>query len=594
MSFIENLKYRLIRIILKKISQKSLRPSGYQVSIKGFGDAKSLTVTSSIDIQVRLRRRLIPNFSMIVESELQKNCQNLLFNQVKFSPLVQFRRHLSLALQSGKFFTSIKNSFIGKVYISSDQFLRVPELSLIDRSPLWISRISSRSGVYNPNLKPSLEYDFRRNTKLFKNFISEIEITPSGNIFFIIISFFNFSKIVDLLASKSDLDSAIVLSQLMPRWHYINSFFTLYFDQNIFGSENIYELSSFEDPSNWYLRYALEHNNIDSDSNLPESTSDFIVLKFNHEFILFTDTILIDGKFFGPEIHSANDRLHDFSWPNLTWTAPGSRFVAIPNFLKEERLGESSVVMGNSSWGHFFEEELPRFVKLSRISRGKPPPIITNDYGAIQISLVSSIIESGPITINPDHKYISDGGYVVIMKNFRRKASVGEENFVSKETVSLLSHIRELVLEKTPILHPSLRLYIAREPGLFRELNNKIKIEEILNDLGFIKVYTSNLSISERLELFGQAKIVVGESGSGLFNLYFAQKGCALLEIRHPDLERSRESEIMVEAVGITHRIFHGKKLGRPRFTKPLRDTYEVNLDHFKLALTKLVQEKAR
>ena len=77
-SFIENLKYKLIRIILKKISQKSLRPSGYRVSIKGFGDAESLTLTSSIDIQVELKRRLIPSFSMISVSELQKNCQNLL------------------------------------------------------------------------------------------------------------------------------------------------------------------------------------------------------------------------------------------------------------------------------------------------------------------------------------------------------------------------------------------------------------------------------------------------------------------------------------------------------------------------------------
>jgi capsular polysaccharide biosynthesis protein len=592
-SFTENLKYILIKRVLEEISQKSIRPSSYRVSVKGFGDAKSLNLTSSGCIQINLRRCFIPNFSMVSVSELQKNCQSLFFSQVAFSPLIRFRRHLSLALQSGKLLSSIKGSFSGKAYISSEQFLGVPELSLIDGSPLWISRLSSRSGVYNPNLKPSLEYDFRRNTNLFKIFVSEIEFVPSANIFFSIFRIFSFGKIADLLAKKSDLDSAIILSQLMPRWHYVNSFFTLHFDQDVFGAENIYELSSLENPDRWHLPYAVEQSNGELGPKLSDSTSDFIVLRFNHEFILFTDTILIDGKVFGPEIHSTNDRLNDFSWPNLTWTNHRSKFVAIPNFLEEERLGESSIVMGNSSWGHFMEEELPRFVKLNKIRESGSLPIITNDYGFIQSSFISVITRDDPMTLRSDHRYIVEGGYIVIMKNFRRKASKGEEKFVSEETISLLRQVRELILDQAPNIEPSQMLYIAREPGLFRKLANRNKLEEVLDEFGFVKVYTSNLSFSQRLELFGSAKIVVGESGSGLFNLYFVKQGCGLLEIRHPDFELSRESEIMVETVGITHRIFHGKKLSKLILTKPLRDSYEIDLNQFQLFLTKLIQEKA-
>lgn len=589
MSIRDNLKYLLVKRVLKAIEVRSIKPTKYRVLIKGFGDFKSLAVISEVETRVRVRRSLCPTFSEVSLSELQKESSKLTFGPTRFSFRSRVRRFLSIAIQSGKFSIALTSSFVGKINIDAVNFSKVPYLTLNDSSSVWLSRLASRSGFYNSNVRPSLEYDFRRNTQLYNSFITHISVTPQTSFFFIFFRFFDFAKIVDLLVEKSDIESAISLSKIMPRWHYVNSFFTMQFNEDVFFAENIYEITSAEDPAQWHLSYLNEPNALALEKQVCFSSPDFLVLKLTESFVYFADSVLIDGKLLGPETQTSTERLKNYAWPSFTWSVPTSRYISIPNFLGEIELQESALVMGNPGWGHFIEEEVPRFIKLSEISESKRIPIVANLYGNAQHSLISYLIRSNLVLLNPGYKYALDSGYLVILKNFRKNASNGHGDFFSSDTESILSQARKTIVKAVSNTTLPTRVYIARESGLFRDLRNKDKIERALVALNFVKIYTSDLSIPQRLEIFGNADIVVGESGSGLFNLYFANKGCTLIEIRHPDLEVSRESDLMVKVVGLNHRIVLGKRLEKLRIASPLKDDYVVDLTDLETTLEGLI-----
>ena len=589
MSIIDDFKYLLAKKVLKAIESRSIKPTKYRVLIKGFGDFNSLTVVSTGEHRVTTRRSLCPAFSEVSLSELQKDSRKLAFGPLKFSFKSRVRRFLSIAIQSGKFSIALKSSFVGKLTIDASDFSKVPYLTLYGDSKLWMSRLASRSGFYNSDIRPSLEYDFRRNTQLYKSFITQISITPLTNPLFVFFRVFNFAKIVDLVVEKSDIDSAVSLSKIMPRWHYVNSFFTMQFDKDIFFAENIYEITSVEDPDEWHSIYLNDQNNLGAETQMHFGSPDFLVLKLSKNFIYFADSVLIDGKLLGPEAQTLSERLKNYSWPNFTWSVPTSRFVSIPNFLGEKVLQESALVMGNPGWGHFIEEEVPRFMKLNEISESKRIPIVANIYGNAQQSLISLLVRSNLVLLDPGYKYALDSGYLVILRNFRKQAATGQGDFFSSDTVGILSEARKILGKAVSNTNLPTRVYLAREPGLFRDLRNKDRIEHALAELDFVKIYTSDLSISQRMEIFGNAEIIVGESGSGLFNLYFAKKGCTLIEIRHPDLELSRESDLMIKVVGLNHRIVLGKKLEKLRITSPLKDDYVVDLNNLKTILDGLI-----
>ncbi len=53
---------------------------------------------------------------------------------------------------------------------------------------------------------------------------------------------------------------------------------------------------------------------------------------------------------------------------------------------------------------------------------------------------------------------------------------------------------------------------------------NEDKLVEKLNNLGFIEIFTENLSTEEKIVLFMKAEIIIGSIGGGMANLLFSTK----------------------------------------------------------------------
>jgi capsular polysaccharide biosynthesis protein len=75
-------------------------------------------------------------------------------------------------------------------------------------------------------------------------------------------------------------------------------------------------------------------------------------------------------------------------------------------------------------------------------------------------------------------------------------------------------------------------LYISRRDSLrARRLTNEEYLLSLLNPLGFRTIYLSEISFPEQVNLFANAKMIVGVHGAGFANLVFSRKGAVVCEL---------------------------------------------------------------
>jgi capsular polysaccharide biosynthesis protein len=74
-------------------------------------------------------------------------------------------------------------------------------------------------------------------------------------------------------------------------------------------------------------------------------------------------------------------------------------------------------------------------------------------------------------------------------------------------------------------------LYISRSKTSKRTLGNERELEIRLAAKGVEILFAENLSLSEQIQLFSSARIVIAPHGAGLSNLVWSQPGAKVLEI---------------------------------------------------------------
>ena len=98
------------------------------------------------------------------------------------------------------------------------------------------------------------------------------------------------------------------------------------------------------------------------------------------------------------------------------------------------------------------------------------------------------------------------------------------------------------------------RIFIRREPGLFRPLLNAGKIQKMLeNKFGFVTHYVGNLSLDQATSIFNNAEIIVGEYGAGLAHMLLAPHRAKVLEIRGPLERNALEYEYLAKTLELEH-----------------------------------------
>jgi len=81
---------------------------------------------------------------------------------------------------------------------------------------------------------------------------------------------------------------------------------------------------------------------------------------------------------------------------------------------------------------------------------------------------------------------------------------------------------------------PGKRIYITREGAAHRRVLNEAEVVRQLEHEGFLIVDANPLTMAEKIDLFGDASLIVSAHGAGLTHLLFAPAGAKIIEALDP------------------------------------------------------------
>ena len=98
---------------------------------------------------------------------------------------------------------------------------------------------------------------------------------------------------------------------------------------------------------------------------------------------------------------------------------------------------------------------------------------------------------------------------------------------ISEESENTFSHI--YITRKNQRVHSE------------RALENELDVQKTLRRLGYVVIEPGNLSFAKQIEIFRQARVIVGAHGSAFANLVFAQPGAHVVDLMPADWVHFRD-----------------------------------------------------
>jgi hypothetical protein len=121
------------------------------------------------------------------------------------------------------------------------------------------------------------------------------------------------------------------------------------------------------------------------------------------------------------------------------------------------------------------------------------------------------------------------------VKNLFIPSPSGYTGHMGKWTVNFLRN--EFLKKDLTINNNTLptRIYISRSHASSRRVLNEESIIKLLKPYGFSTVYLETMTVTEQINLFHHAEIIIGAHGSGLSNIAFCKPNTKIVEIFSPN-----------------------------------------------------------
>lgn len=175
-------------------------------------------------------------------------------------------------------------------------------------------------------------------------------------------------------------------------------------------------------------------------------------------------------------------------------------------------------------YGHWLLEGMPKLLLLRQIAHQLPPVriVLPRSLGSWVSAWVHHILPEATIELYDDRTTYLHCQRLLMPTLL----SDSEHHIFHPELANLLAGLERPL---SPDVRRK-RIYISRvTPSLFRQLSNQTEIEAIAVSAGLEVVKPETLSVSEQIDLFSHAEIVVGEFGSAMHNTLFSPPGTKVL-----------------------------------------------------------------
>ncbi len=132
----------------------------------------------------------------------------------------------------------------------------------------------------------------------------------------------------------------------------------------------------------------------------------------------------------------------------------------------------------------------------------------------------------------------------------------------------LLPHASETVFSD--------RIYLTRGSVDARRLINSDQVETCMSELGFLMVDPGELTLSEQISLFAQAKVIVGTGGAASSNVIFASKGAKVITLISEQLASFHLWSNLAAIVGADSTYVTGRTPTSPLAVEYRRDYFHL------------------
>ena len=135
-----------------------------------------------------------------------------------------------------------------------------------------------------------------------------------------------------------------------------------------------------------------------------------------------------------------------------------------------------------------------------------------------------------------------------------------------RETVFV--NIRRRILQNIEVsdAYGSELLFLQRPAKSMRKLRNQKEVTSLLQDFKIVSVSPENISYTEQVQLFRNARLVIAESGAAMSNILFCSEWAKVIELQPPGSHSPTLWQDLSRIVGVEHRIINGaykSRLGR-------------------------------
>jgi capsular polysaccharide biosynthesis protein len=198
------------------------------------------------------------------------------------------------------------------------------------------------------------------------------------------------------------------------------------------------------------------------------------------------------------------------------------------------------------NYAHWMTEVLPRIVLFCGDERFKTVPIIVNN------DLHQNILSSLLLVVGPDREIIalpigralavsqlyvtSVTGYVPFGRRASKRLGHSHGVFSSWALDKLRSQFSTVGQAVSREVAPQ-KIFLLRSSGT-RKLTNATQIEELLANDGYELVEPENLTFSQQIFLFSNAKVIISSTGAALANVIASKPGTnvVVLMSKHEDM----------------------------------------------------------
>ncbi len=226
------------------------------------------------------------------------------------------------------------------------------------------------------------------------------------------------------------------------------------------------------------------------------------------------------------ELIYENDFLGIRTWDNVKIECKGSKTNP-----KELNLpGTTFVIQCYPQYYHFLMDSIGVYLYLKELYPHIQPLVLFRTDQDMESFIFNDILDY----LNIENRYVvshskldKDNYNIFNLEKLIYLYSNPYNLFKSKELVLTLRN----KLHKDKGIDKNKKIYISRRDSQRAAIENEEVVEQYFESLGFTPVLLTGMSVIQQKELFEDASVVVGRSGTSLTNMFFINKNAKVIDI---------------------------------------------------------------